>query len=356
MTLAPADLLWFSRLVAALHSHTEERALFDDLTRMLQARFQPLGTVVEEVAYSMATFRLHSGILLTPLPPDYIAGLHDSPMVERWRTSRPSETLFLSRMASRSAFHRTGYYAHICRPVGLEDQLIGTFETAPGTALNFSVNRDTLFSGDEWTLMEHARRHVRACVHRLRRSTPAGSTTPALELRLDPRFQPCDLPAEVRVVLLRYFPHGRGEIAAGRLPEILARWVKHSALALRARPPAGPLLCLRTESPGGHLVARFFPALDAAGMATLRFTEELRMPSVLELRSRGFTHRECEVMHWLMAGKRDGEIGTILGCSGRTVAKHVENLRRKTKTQTRLGAAQVARRWMFGLDAPTPGG
>jgi DNA-binding CsgD family transcriptional regulator len=346
MRLASADLRWFSHLVAILHSHTDEGGLFDDLVHLLHARFQPLGTVVEEAAYTMATFRQHSGIVHFRLPPDYLAGLDDSPMVARWRTLRRSETLFLSRMASRSVFHRTNYYAHICRPVGLEDQLIGTLQTAPGTALNFSVNRDKPFSDEEWILMEHTRRHVHGCVSRLRRSRTAAPAGPPLELQLDGALQPRDLPLAVSGVLRRYFPHAAREIAAGRLPEIVQRWVHHSMRSVRASPAAQPLLCLRTEGVDGHLVSRVFPALPAMGPTTLRFTEELRWPSAHVLRSRGLTARECEVLHWLIAGKRDREIGTILGCSGRTVAKHVENLRRKTGTDTRLGAAQVARRWM----------
>jgi DNA-binding CsgD family transcriptional regulator len=354
MRLASADLRWFSHLVATLHSHTNEGGLFDDLARMLHARFQPLGTVVEEAEYTMATFRLHTGIVHFRLPPDYVTGLDDSPMVARWRTLRRSETLFLSRMASRSAFHRTNYYAHICRPVGLEDQLIGTFQTAPGTALNFSVNRDKPFSEDEWTLMEYTRRHVLGCVRRLRGSVPVGPTEPALELHLESDLRPRELTAAMRRVLLRYFPQARREVGAGRLPENVDGWLRHSLLSLGAPAPMPTLRCLRTEGPGGQLVTRVFPALPGARAMTLRFTEELRIPNTLSLRSHGFTARECEVLHWLMAGKRDREIGMILGCSDRTVAKHVENLRRKTGTETRLAAAQVVRRWMCGPEKGGP--
>lgn len=354
MTLTSADLRWFSQLVGQLHAHTAERLLFDHLVGALHARFSSFGTVVEEVAYSMATYRLHSGVILFRLPPDYIAGLEDSPMVGRWRALRPDNTLFLSQMVSRTEYHGTTYYNHICRPVRLEDQLVGTFETTPGMALNFSVNRDKLFSVAEWTLMEHTRRHVQACVRRLRPPSSPGLPSEPLELHFDSALQPADLPAAFRSLMTHYFPHARREISEGRLPEAVRNWIRHSVLSLRALPLARPLVCLRTEGPRGHLVLRLFPAPAGGGVTTLRLTEELRVPNLLDLRSRGFTTRECEVLHWVSAGKRDREIGLILGCSARTVTKHVENLRLKTGAETRLAAVHVARRLMLTGEDGSP--
>jgi DNA-binding CsgD family transcriptional regulator len=55
----------------------------------------------------------------------------------------------------------------------------------------------------------------------------------------------------------------------------------------------------------------------------------------------GFTSRELEVMKWLQAGKRNSEIAIILGCSTRTIGKHVENILRKTGAETRTAAVQT---------------
>lgn len=55
----------------------------------------------------------------------------------------------------------------------------------------------------------------------------------------------------------------------------------------------------------------------------------------------GLTMREVEVMKWLQEGKRNGEIAVILGCSTRTIDKHVENILRKTGAETRTGAVQA---------------
>lgn len=80
--------------------------------------------------------------------------------------------------------------------------------------------------------------------------------------------------------------------------------------------------------------------------AIVRLTEAVHQPSVLALRSRGLTERQCEVLHWLMAGKRNSEIGAILGAAERTVSTHVEAVLRQTEAETRLAAAHIAREWL----------
>src|SRR5205809_2582416 len=51
--------------------------------------------------------------------------------------------------------------------------------------------------------------------------------------------------------------------------------------------------------------------------------------------SRPLTKRELEVVEWIAAGKRNREIGEILGCSSRTVQKHVQHILEKLQLETR---------------------
>ncbi len=60
-------------------------------------------------------------------------------------------------------------------------------------------------------------------------------------------------------------------------------------------------------------------------------------------RNHGLTRRECEVLRWLMEGKRNREIGVILGAQPRTIGKHVENIFAKLHVETRGAAAAEAR-------------
>jgi DNA-binding CsgD family transcriptional regulator len=48
--------------------------------------------------------------------------------------------------------------------------------------------------------------------------------------------------------------------------------------------------------------------------------------------------REGEVLEWVAAGKRNGEIAAILNLSPRTVEKHVEHIMGKLGVETRTGA------------------
>ena len=50
------------------------------------------------------------------------------------------------------------------------------------------------------------------------------------------------------------------------------------------------------------------------------------------------TRRESEVMDWLRQGKTSPEIAIILGCSIRTIEKHVANLYRKIGVRNRTAA------------------
>lgn len=54
------------------------------------------------------------------------------------------------------------------------------------------------------------------------------------------------------------------------------------------------------------------------------------------------TDREAEVLGWLAKGKSDRDIATILDCSPRTVAKHLEQIYFKLQVENRTAAAMQA--------------
>ncbi len=74
---------------------------------------------------------------------------------------------------------------------------------------------------------------------------------------------------------------------------------------------------------------------------TAQLLGEMRPEEAADTR---LTRREREVFHWMREGKRNGEIALILGCSVRTVEKHVENILRKTASETRGAAVHSDRR------------
>lgn len=83
-----------------------------------------------------------------------------------------------------------------------------------------------------------------------------------------------------------------------------------------------------------HRNAQSFTALKRAAAQTI--------PTPEELQGVGVTARESEILHWLIQGKRDAEIGKILSASPRTIHNHVRSILRKLNTETRTAAALEA--------------
>jgi DNA-binding CsgD family transcriptional regulator len=57
---------------------------------------------------------------------------------------------------------------------------------------------------------------------------------------------------------------------------------------------------------------------------------------------KGLTYRECEITYWMAQGKRNDEIGVLVGCARRTVDKHIQHILAKFGSETRGAAANEA--------------
>lgn len=57
------------------------------------------------------------------------------------------------------------------------------------------------------------------------------------------------------------------------------------------------------------------------------------------------TRRESEVLHWVAAGKADRDIAELIGCTHRTVHKHLQHVYVKLGVENRTAAAM---RWLGG--------
>ncbi len=70
----------------------------------------------------------------------------------------------------------------------------------------------------------------------------------------------------------------------------------------------------------------------------LLFEEKVAPFAVHMLARRGLTSRESEILDWVVQGKTNPEIGTILGISSRTVQKHLERIYRRLGVENRHAA------------------
>jgi DNA-binding CsgD family transcriptional regulator len=125
-----------------------------------------------------------------------------------------------------------------------------------------------------------------------------------------------------------------------RLPEELARWVRHqeTLLVTQGDAPSAPTP-LVVEHDGRRLTVRFFPG---PSQRLLLFEERQTAPNFGILEELGVTRRQADILGWVAQGKTNDEIATILAISPRTVAKHLEMMYPKLGVENRTAAAARA--------------
>ena len=78
------------------------------------------------------------------------------------------------------------------------------------------------------------------------------------------------------------------------------------------------------------------------------------IPGPEDLERVGLTPREAEVLHWVMKGKQDGVIASILKISVRTVHQHIARILRKLQSETRGSAGYEAMLKLKDLETVPP--
>lgn len=125
-----------------------------------------------------------------------------------------------------------------------------------------------------------------------------------------------------------------------RLPSLLHEWVAERSAAFGApHEPASPGIPLILTKGAQQLHIRLMH--EEVGYKLI--LEEQGRPLLCEQLERfGLAHRETEVLAWITQGKTNEEIGEILGCSRRTVQKHLERIYIKLGVENRTVAATFA--------------
>jgi len=163
---------------------------------------------------------------------------------------------------------------------------------------------------------------------------------------LDEDFRVQLMSAETDQCLQTYFP---GVSAAGQLPDFVSSWVRyqvdrlHSPLEL----PSSQL-SLTIELAGRKLILRLSP--DRAAGYHLLLLEEQESFSLKALAYLGLSRRETQVLLGLMKGLDNSAIAQQLGMKSGTVRKHLENIYRKLRVQSRSEAISKAFEQISGLD------
>lgn len=127
------------------------------------------------------------------------------------------------------------------------------------------------------------------------------------------------------------------------LAEPLADWLQAQAVLAatgrQARTGGQPMLLARD----GRRVsfALHEPSGDDEWLVVLTESNDRGAIDALALAFK-LTAREAEVLHWVIQGKTNRDIGEILGTSPKTVTKHLEHVFEKLGVETRTAAANMA--------------
>jgi DNA-binding CsgD family transcriptional regulator len=359
------ELKRFSEAVLALHECKRPADLGASILRAIQylldadshvlnwigvSRFEDISMRSGEVPRETSLEVFNSHITEHPL----IDMIHDARKLECSRALRWSD-----RMSFRE-FQHTGLYHDFFRHMATRHQFAITMKVGDDAALGLSFNRTSRdFRDEELRLTEMFAPHIRQLIGQMRGRLEMDQALALRELALhdlptvvvDEQARPLFIADQARRWLHDYFPIA----TASGLPEKLALW-------LRGNPSAGAVFIQIADGRKltctcGEITTRqesdqafMFPsAHHSTHVRCLRFREERTGKDVGLLQKLGLTPREADVLFWMAEGKRNSEIGIILGTSVRTVDKHRENLFAKLGVDNRTMAVAMA--W----DAMRPG-
>jgi DNA-binding CsgD family transcriptional regulator len=126
---------------------------------------------------------------------------------------------------------------------------------------------------------------------------------------------------------------------SNQLPAGISAWLNHHRRELKSpREVAQPISPLIIKSGRGSLSIRI---LGDESETLLLLESQQRYGTERLVRSLGLSKRETEIMHWVVEGKTNPEIGIILGISPRTVQKHLERAYKHLGVENRHAAISM---------------
>lgn len=130
-----------------------------------------------------------------------------------------------------------------------------------------------------------------------------------------------------------------------QLPARISAWVNQYRRELKSpREVAQPISPLIIKSGRGSLSVRM---LGDEAETLLLLGSQQRHDTEKLVRSLGLSKRETEIMHWVVQGKTNPEIGIILGISPRTVQKHLERAYKHLGVENRHAAITMALKYTY---------
>lgn len=293
----------------------------------------------------------HDSAQRSPLP------LHEQPSETPPLWSVPSRVQTLSDFLMAAQSHCwEGLEQQLLRLLGLEEQWgFGLLLPSPqplGFVL-FRARRD--FSKRERGLLEVLHPHLLQAYTNAQALTQRQAEMAQLKQSLESTSliiltsagQVQVMTRRAEALVLKYFqPLGESEY---HLPDTLQRWVNYqlspTAGLASSRSP------LRVEHAGQALTIWLFCDHPGENSWLLLLEERPTSFSADLFEGLGLSHREAEVLFWLVQNHCPQEIATRLSCRCGTVKKHLEHIYKKLGVQTRLAAVTQALKQIGQLQA-----
>lgn len=241
----------------------------------------------------------------------------------------------------RSTFERTRFYNDVFRPMNIQQMLRFSNPGVLGTGFVIVRNNNRPFSSDEIDMAEVMGRQLDSAIHKLM-SKHSGKVP--IDGELISMHTSCWLVCSADGTIIRSTPESReayqacvGPLAAH--PKIPTDWHDVYLSRIRGGPPAPKEYKLT----GRAITAHVAPIAGCPDEFSVFFVERrLEDDPFIPLTRLGLTYREAEVLHWMIEGKTNPEIATIMGISTLTAKKHAENIRGKFQVPNRTAAVVYA--------------
>ncbi|HEY0256324.1 MAG TPA: helix-turn-helix transcriptional regulator [Candidatus Methylacidiphilales bacterium] len=262
---------------------------------------------------------------------------HEHPGVRHVADGARVPVLHLSDLISQSKLHKLDLYQTVLAPVNAQDQISFNLRGAAASILGVTIGLPKKVTDSERNLAGLMVHHLAQAQRNA--SLVSGNDSGSFlerEFRYEieiPRGDSVRIRESEAQKLIELFFGGRKSIP-WRPPEELLLWIESRRRYL-SRPGTSwrrlePLILMNER---GTLHVNFSRTSDS--QSEILFLNAKLKSSFVRGHPRQLTLREQQVVNWIVEGKSNSEIATILSITTATVKKHVENVFSKLGVENR---------------------
>ena len=285
--------------------------------------------------------------------------LHTDPAARHILRTGDQSAVKISDFVSLRQYRNLGVYSEVFGRVGCDRRLGFAIGPAAPVSLVATLNRAGRdFSEEERHMLnalrphllqanDHARIGQQADAARKRERENLGQVLGVGLAEIDGAGRLLWVTPRAEALLKAFFPVAGRVASAEGLAAVLQARITPAVLRRFAKSthgvPAPTPHVLQFGGPDGRRLKVCLSPGTAAGHWQL-LLEEARgaLPPPALARALHLTEREGEVLHWVMQGKTNGELGAILAIAEKTASRHLENIYAKLGVGTRTAAVRAA--------------